>query len=132
MLRKSLLALGCTMIPMAASAFFALNRTEVIQLSPDVFEVVGVVGSGAQDYWCGAGDYAISVLRTKATQRVYMWSEIGPSQARPGARAIQFSLKVPPSGPAPQSYSLSMKRIGDNMTASMAQGYCRAAIIPDF
>lgn len=132
MIRKFIVAMTLAAIPGAALAFFALNRLEVVPMSNGVFEVVGRPGSGAANYWCGAGDYAIAQLRVSATQRVYMWSEVGPSQTRPGKKAIQFSTNVPPSGPAAQSYSLSMKRIGDNMSASQAQGYCTPDIAGRF
>lgn len=125
MFRKFCFALLVATLPGAGLAFTAVNRMEIVPMSGGVFEVIGRVGSGAADYWCGAGDFAISQLRAKPTQRAYMWSEIGPSQTRPGKKAIQFSLSVPPSGPADSSYSLSMKRIGDNMRVSQAQHYCR-------
>ncbi|WP_146344052.1 hypothetical protein [Falsiphaeobacter marinintestinus] len=126
MLRKLCLALVVASLPGSVLAFIALNRMEVVPMQGGVFEVIGRVGSGAADYWCGAGDYATVQLRAKATQRVYMWSEVGPSQTRSGKTAIQFSLSVPPSGAAESSYSLSMKRIGDNMRVSQAQNYCRS------
>ncbi len=119
-------------LPGAAMAWLALNRHEVSQLSGGVFEVVARPGSGAADYWCGAGDYALSVLRTSATQKVYLWAARGPSVSRPGAKAVQFSLSVPPSGPAPQSYSLSVKAVGDSLTAAAARQYCFGRRMVDF
>jgi len=63
-------------------------------------------------------------LGVGATQRVYLWAALGPSQTVAGKKAVQFSLSVPPSGPAPQSYSLSVKAVGDSLTAAAAQKYC--------
>lgn len=111
-------------LPGLALAWVALNRHEVNQISDGVFEVVSRPGSGAADFWCGAGDYATAVLRVSATQRVYLWAARGASVSRPGAKAVQFSLSVPPSGPAPQSYSLSVKAVGDSLTAAAARQYC--------
>lgn len=130
MIRKLTLFLVLAASPGAALAFFALNRLEVVPLSNGVFEVVGRVGSAAADFWCGAGDYAISHLRAPASQRIYMWSAIAPSQTRPGRNAIQFALSEPPGGAVSPGFTLSMKRVGDNMRASQAQGYCRAHVVP--
>lgn len=116
----------------AAANWLAPNGAQVFQLKDGQIEVVGSVGAGAQDYWCGAGDFAIGGLGTKNTQRVYMWSEVGPSTVIKGRHAIRFGLQEPPSGAAPQSYSLSMHRIGDNMSASQARNYCSFPLVPDF
>ncbi|WP_240482169.1 hypothetical protein [Ruegeria marisrubri] len=93
-------------------------------LQNGVFEVVNHFGSAPKDYWCGAGDYAIRVLRTPATQRVYLWQAVGPSVAEPGKKGVQFSLQPPAGADTSPGYSVSVKRVGDNMPASMAQNYC--------
>ncbi|MCB1364963.1 MAG: hypothetical protein KDK02_12635 [Rhodobacteraceae bacterium] len=111
-------------IPGTALAWTAANGSAVIPVSADRFEVINRASSRAPDYWCGAGDYAIAGLRTAATQRVYIHTPVGPSQTSPGARAVQFSLSPPPSGPAPQTYSLSVKTVGDSLTAAAARQYC--------
>lgn len=120
------LLVGLISAPTLSRAWIAWNGNDVFQIEPGVFEVIGRAGrTGAQHYWCAAGDYARRVLRTPAAQRLYIHKAIGPSVARPGARAVQFALQPPPEGPAEQSYSLSVKAVGDNMTRSMAFGYCR-------
>lgn len=111
MIRKLSMALALVIIPGGAMAFFALNRLEVVPLSDGVFEVIGGTGAAAPDYWCGAGDYAIAQLQTGATQRLYMRSEIGPSQTRPKKKAIQFSTSPPPDVSTVPSNRLSMKKM---------------------
>lgn len=118
------LAAGLIALPGAALAWRALNGHEVQDLGGGVYEVVGRVGSGAQDYWCGAGDYAISVLGVAAAQRIYIWRPVGPSTVRPGRKAVQFALAPPAGADTATGYALSMRRAGDNLSAAMAQQYC--------
>ena len=73
-------------LPGAALAWRAANGHHVHDLGGGVFEVVGRVGSGAQEYWCGAGDYAIAVLGAAAAQRVYIWRPLGASATERGAQ----------------------------------------------
>ena len=115
-------------VPDHAAAWRARNLHQVepvaSSLSATVFEVIGRAGSGAADYWCGAGDYVRHRLGRAAVQRVYIWRAIGPSVARPGRRAMQFSLTAPDNPSPSPGYSLSMKAVGDNLTASFAFQYC--------
>lgn len=113
----------------ALAAWRATNGSDVYPLSKDVFEVVNRASSRTQDYWCAAGDFAISQLRTSATRRIYVLVPVGPSKSRPGAKGVRFSLSVPPGGPAPQSYSLTVKTVGESLTAASARNYCFDNII---
>ncbi|MFV0515723.1 MAG: hypothetical protein ACK5MY_19085 [Jhaorihella sp.] len=119
-----LAALALLAAPGAALAWTAANGSAVVPVTAERFEVINRASSRAQDYWCGAGDFAIAGLRSAATQRIYVYAPVGPSQTNPGARAVQFSLVPPPSGPAPQTYSLSVKTAGDSLTAAAARQYC--------
>jgi len=127
--RKSVLIAGIlALTPMifaaSADAWRARNWHQVNVLSPTVFEVVGQPGSGAADYWCGAGDYVRHSLRMPAVQRVFIWQAIGPSVRQSGRKAVQFSLNRPQASVAPPGYSLSVKAVGDNLTAAAAFQYC--------
>ena len=121
---KVLALAGLVVAPTVALPWRAWNRHEVLPVSDGVWEVVSEIGSGATDYWCGAGDYAIRQLRTSATQRIYIWQAIGPSVNRPGKKSVQFALSAPAGADTSVGYSVTVKRAGDNMTASMAQKYC--------
>lgn len=113
------------LVPATGQAWTAFNLMEVNPVGKSVFEVVGRAGSGPSQYWCGAGDYARTVLGVKPTQRIYIWKAIGPSQTRPGYKAVQFALSPPPGKEDYQpGYSLSVKAEGDNMDAAMARRYC--------
>lgn len=110
--------------PSATLAFQAFNRLQVEPIGDGVFEVVARVGSSATDFWCGAGDYASRVLNAGATQRIYLWRAIGSSVTRPGKKAVQFSLSPPPGADTSTGYSVTVKRVGDNMNVSLSQSYC--------
>lgn len=121
------LALLLLSAPTWALSWYAWNRFEVFPVSDTVFEVVERPGSagGASQYWCGAGDYAQRVLKTKTNQKIYLWKAIGKSVTQPGRkRAVQYSLNPPEnSSPAP-GYSLSVKAVGDSLSTAAAQRYC--------
>lgn len=111
--------------PGTSLAWRAINGTEVNPVRKGVFEVIPHGRSGPQQFWCGAGDYARQVLGVGPTQRIYIWRAIGPSETRPGAKAVQFALQPPPGKEDYQpGYSLSVKHEGDNLDAAMAQRYC--------
>ncbi|TDK51599.1 hypothetical protein [Antarcticimicrobium luteum] len=111
-------------LPGAAQAWRAVNGHEVQALGGGVYEVVGRVGSGAQDYWCGIGDYATAVLGVPAAQRIYIWRPVGPSAVRPGRKAVHFALSPPPGADTTTGYSLTVRRAGDNLSTAMARQYC--------
>jgi hypothetical protein len=123
LLRISLVAV-LAMVPGWGAAWRALNWHEVFPISETEFEVVSRVGSGAADFWCGAGDFARSKLGAGATQRIYIWRAIGPSVTRPGKKAVQFSFSPPPGANVTPGYSLSVKAVGDNLTSAAAFQYC--------
>ncbi|WP_380218764.1 hypothetical protein [Jhaorihella thermophila] len=130
---RAIVAAGLIALPgMASAQWRAVNRSEVFPISKGVFEVVNRSSSRTQDYWCAAGDYAITQLRTAATQRIYVSVPIGASQFRSGKRGVRFSLTPPPEGPAPDSYSLSVKKVGENLTAASARNYCYDDLFLDF
>lgn len=116
--------LALVSFPFEAAAWRAWNRHEVLPVSQGVWEVVSEIGSGAQDYWCGIGDYALRELRTQATQRIYIWQGIGPSVNRQRRKSVQFSLSPPAGVSTEPRISLSVKAVGDNLNAATARGYC--------
>ncbi len=123
-----ILALTPMIFAASAEAWRAKNWHQVNVVSPTVFEVVGQPGSGAADFWCGAGDYVRHFLRKPAVQPVYIWRAIGPSigqgGGQSGRKAVQFSLSPPATKIEPNGYSLSVKAVGDKLTASAAYQYC--------
>ncbi len=121
------LALLLLSIPTWALSWYAWNRYEVYPISDTVFEVIERPGSagGAAQYWCGAGDYAQRVLKTKTNQKIYIWKAVGKSVTKPGRkRAVQFSTIAPDEYSPPPGYSLSVRAVGDSLSTAAAQRYC--------
>ncbi|SDX09668.1 hypothetical protein SAMN05444358_10311 [Ruegeria halocynthiae] len=103
-------------------------RTKVTPLQDGTYEVVGIGSSAAVTYWCGIGDYAIRTLGIPSKQRIYV-----SKPYERGVRTVQFSLTPPEGGDTGRSYSVTVDKLGANMSAGTAQGYCRDNYInPDF
>ncbi len=122
--KKMVLSAVLVLIPGWVMAYRAINWHEVYPVSRTVFEVVGRVGSGATDYWCGAGDYVRNALGDTSVRRIYIWRGIGPSVNKPGFKAVQFALTPPENADTSPGYSLSVKAVGDNLTSIAAFQYC--------
>lgn len=120
------LALLLLSIPTWALSWYAWNRYEVFPVSETVFEVIERPGSagGAAQYWCGAGDYAQRVLKTKTNQKIYIWKAVGKSVTTSARRAVQFSTVAPENASASPGYSLSVRAVGDSLSTAAAQRYC--------
>lgn len=94
-------------------------RTEIRPIGDGIYEVKAIGSSAAVNYWCGIGDYAIRQLGVPRSQRIYVWKAY-----EKGARTVQFSLKPPPGADTTPGYSITVNRVGENMSASSAQNYC--------
>jgi hypothetical protein len=112
--------------PVPAVAWRAWNRHEVLPVSNGVFEVVAEIGYGtaAPDYWCAAGDFAIREMGVPSNTRLYVWQPEGPSVNRERKKAVQFSTFPPPNADTSTQLTLTVRRAGDNLSASFAQNYC--------
>jgi hypothetical protein len=117
-------ALALAALPGVAEAWTASNRSEVTPLGSNFFEVVNRNTSRAQGFWSAAGEYAIVALRRSAVQRNFVHIPLCPSQTSMGADSVIFSLSPPPGGPAPQSYSLSVRIACENLTAAAGRQFC--------
>ncbi|NVO56423.1 hypothetical protein HW561_11545 [Rhodobacteraceae bacterium B1Z28] len=109
---------------LAQAVGFGLNvrpqfRTEITPLQNGIYEVKAIGSSAAINYWCGIGDYAIRTLGVSNSQRIYI-----ARAYEPGVRTVQFSLTPPPGADTNPGYSITVKRVGENMSASSAQNYC--------
>ncbi len=95
-------------------------RTQITPLKDGTYEVKPVGGSSAAvTYWCGIGDYAVRTLGVSNSQRIYV------SKAyEKGVRTVQFSLTPPPGANTNPGYSLTVNRVGENLSAASAQNYC--------
>lgn len=119
-------ALSATLLAptFAGATGFGLNvnpqfRTEITPLQDGTYQVKAIGSSAPVNYWCGIGDYALNTLDVANNQKIYI------SKAyEPGVRTVQFSLTPPPDSDTSSGYSVTVRRVGANMSASTAQGYC--------
>ena len=111
--------------PTSAKTWWAWNRHQVHPVGGGAFEVIGRVGSGPRQYWCAAGDFARHVLGVGETDRIFIVQGRAPAATVANRTAVTFSMQPPPGELPPPSYSLSMDRVGDSLTAAFARQYCR-------
>ena len=108
----------------AAAQFVSVNGHRVNPLEgAATFEVIGRPGSGPQQYFCAAADYARRVLDAPVVARVTVLRGRGPSQTEPGQRAVAFIIDDG-SGRRPGqnlSFSLSVSEPGFNVSVGMAR-----------
>ncbi len=116
-----------TLLPVLASATgfgigFGVNpafRTTVTPLDDGSFRVATQGSSAAIAYWCGIGDFAIRTLGLPTTQRIYVSKPYDKK-----TRTVQFSFTAPEGADTSKSYSITVSRVGENMSASGAQSHC--------
>lgn len=125
------LTLSALSLPGAALAFRAFNGAEVAVIAEGVFEVTDRGGSAAQAFWCGAGDF-VTATGGASNQRIYIAKGLGPSTISPGRKAVQFSLTPPPGVDTTPGFSLSVRRVGDNMRTASARQYCYDRLLEPF
>jgi len=116
-------ALGVT-AALPALSWQADNLSEVNEVGPGVFEVIGRTGAAGPDYWCAAGDYAMRVLGAANDQRIYIARGRGAPESSGRTTSVQFSLDRPDGPDVKPALFLRMKTVGDNMSAAMARSYC--------
>lgn len=75
--------------------FVAVGGIQVNPVSDTVFEVIPTAGNARFDLWCGAGQYARSVLGASRNARLYVVSGPGPGVTADSRSAAQFSLLPP-------------------------------------
>lgn len=120
------------LVPQFAGAWQADNRLTVNPVSDTVFEVIGLPGSPGSEFWCAAGEYALRVLGTSSTQRVYIVRGRAAPVTGTGPSAVQFSLNLPEGVPPQSGLTLSVKKVGDNLSVAFARTYCLDQKSTDF
>ncbi|UWQ89765.1 hypothetical protein K3727_13180 [Rhodobacteraceae bacterium M382] len=107
-----------------AMAWRASSGLEVFALSDGTVEVLSRAGSATTDFWCAIGDYAVRQARVPTKDRVYLVAPMGPSATRSNYKSVRFGFTKPANADTGQSYSLSIKRVGENLSVGMARQYC--------
>ena len=128
MIRTSLKTLcALTVAALAASpvlAFTASNYMRVNPVNTSVFEVVARGGARPGDYWCAAAEYLLYKGSTNATQRIYLVRELGVAETANRRSAAQFSLQAPSGVDTNPGVTMSVQRVGENLSAAMARDQC--------
>ena len=118
------LVLAIATAPAGAFAWRTWLGYEVYPVSEQVWEVLNEPGAGPRQYWCATGEWARRVLNVPVVTRIYIHRGLGPSDIAPGRSGVQFSLEPPPGADTSTSYSLSIRRPGENISAAQALDYC--------
>lgn len=110
----------------AADAFSGLRNTTVNAVDSLVFEVMAPTAGSGPVYWCGAGDYAVKVLRADWNARIFVKRGRGHSATTDRKTAVQFTMDPEAADVEPIHPFLFMNafRVGDNMTVSEAFLHC--------
>ncbi len=95
-------------------------KTQITPLKDGTYQVKPAGGSSAAvTYWCGIGDYAVRTLGVSNSQRIYV-----SKPYEKGVRTVNFSLTPPPGADTSPGYSLTVNKLGENLSAASAQNYC--------
>jgi hypothetical protein len=113
----------------AASAYRAINWLFVIPITADTFEVIEDRGEGARGIWCAAADYAQAAGLDGIRKRLYVVEPRGPSRTQANAIGVSFTTNPDDElAQSPSSYSVSVKRRGDNYAIGHAINFCSSPI----
>ncbi|MGC3936448.1 hypothetical protein ACOTTU_01435 [Roseobacter sp. EG26] len=124
-----LLSLAVALPSLAAQPFRAVNRLFVYPLSADTFEVIEDRGVGARGIWCAAADYTKAAGLDGARKRMYILEPRGPSKTVQGRMGVVYTLNPDDAlRNTPTSYSVSVKRVGENLPVGHAYLFCEAFI----
>lgn len=115
-MRHALLA--ALLLATPAGAFTAQNGLIVNAEGADAFTVPWRGKSGAADFWCAAGDYAIRVLHLAPTDRIYRASE----PPRRAGEEVVFSVR--PEDSAGSTGLLLLWGKGGGLSVGSAQALC--------
>lgn len=115
--------------PAVAQAFRSVNRLIVVPVNSDTFEVLDDKRAGAQGMWCAGADYARHAGLDGVRKRMYVAEPLGPSKTRANANAVTFTTNPDAElADSPSSYSVSVKRRGDNYAIDHAYNFCRSLL----
>lgn len=113
--------------PGIASAFEAVNKTEIVEGQAGSFEVLATdVDSSAEALWCGAGDYVISELNEPDDTPILVIRALGDSPSHAGKLSVEFTIE-PTDAQSSTSVGTSDANddtVGATMTAFAAKDYC--------
>ncbi|MDO6478341.1 hypothetical protein [Shimia thalassica] len=97
------------------------------------FEVVEGPGAGNQRYWCEAAKFARDRLRVRGNTRMYIINPEGRSQTQANSYGVGFTVDPSPevleAAKSAGGYSVSITKIGYNLSVSHSQSFCGANVL---
>ncbi|MEQ9695411.1 hypothetical protein [Shimia sp. SDUM112013] len=97
------------------------------------FEVIEGPGAGNQRYWCEAAKYAIQRLRARGNTRMYIIKPGGPAQTQSRAYGVGYTISPTPevleAAKSAGGYSVSVSKVGYNLSVSHAQSFCSVNVL---
>lgn len=100
------------------------------------FEVIEGPYSGNQRIWCEAAKFAAGPLRASGNTRMYILHPNGPAKSLPNTYGTSFTINPtqdildqasrPGDG---GNYSVSVTRVGYNLSVSHARGFCTVNVL---
>ena len=115
-MRHLLTAAVCAALATPAAAFTAQNGLVVRADGSDAFDVAWTGPSGAPDFWCAAGDFAIRGLNLPTATRIFRYD----APRRKGGEGIRFGLDESRAQPT----GLLRLQGGRGLTAAYARRFC--------
>ena len=127
-LSRSLAALTalCLALPIPAGAFNGRRDTRAFAIDDTAFEVIARTAGSADDYWCGASDYARRMLNAPWAAQIYVLRKRGPSVTTGRRTAVLFTLDAGAVPPRAKDLSrfLNLMTPGNHMSVQLAAIYC--------
>ena len=116
-MRPAVLA-GLMALASPAFAFIATNDLRVVPQGEGTFDIPFRGLTGASDFWCAAGDFALRGLNASNNTRIYRVSE----PPRRAGQGVRFSLS--PDGAASSTGLASFGRSSASLSAGHAVFLC--------
>ncbi|SFL96133.1 hypothetical protein SAMN04488042_102299 [Shimia aestuarii] len=115
--------------------FGAVARLQVNPLpGKGNFEVIEGPSTGPQRFWCEAGNYAVR-LGAGATDRMYILYPLGKARSQKNRYGVGFTINPTKEVLAQANrpgdggnYSVSVKRVGYNLSIGHARGFCNLGV----
>lgn len=121
----------CVLITSAAAAWAYIPWRVNMLPGKGNFEVIEGMGSGNQRFWCEAAKFAVGPLRARGNTRMYILHPSGPAKTQKKSYGVGFTIaptqSVLDASNRPGdggNYSVSVKKVGYNLSVSHARGFC--------
>jgi len=116
-------------LPQVTHGFQGKRGTTVNAVNDSVFEVVARTAGSAQEYWCGAADYARGELGAPWSAKITLVRGRGPSETTGRRSAVQYAL-ADAAGNVQERPILQFGQLvpGQTMTVTNAYRFCAGPV----